>query len=501
MINCKKETMNRGLSGKKSAILVLYTLIVLQVAYLTYFSGYTYPKGLFWDENYHIASAGKYLKGVYFMEAHPPLGKMLIALGEYILHPNDELDTGYFTETDHIKEVPEGYSFKGVRLASTLFAMLAAVVFFYIAFFSSRNPHVSFVFTGLYLFDNALIVHCRSAMLEGIQLFWIMLAILYFTYAIQKDRIRLWDYLIPGVFMGFAISVKLNGAVLLLMFIFLFLHDRKENICRRGIKEILKHLALRVAVSLFGIVSIFLLVWYIHFSIGRTVVKDQFYKASMEYREVLASGETSHIKNYFIMLRDNLKYIKEYPAGVPKLDITKPGENGSHPLTWPWGNKAINYRWEHDKDGKGVRYLYLQCNPVTWSIGLLALLFSVSLIIAKYSFGLKIKNSFLFNNILYFVLLYLAYMLTMLQFERVMYLYHYFIPLIFTFNLSCLMFNYIYEEKLAAHNKYVYITLAVMVAVIAVYCFYGSLTYYNPLTYEEFQKRVWFNFWQLKGVM
>lgn len=497
-----KVKATRGKPGGRIAILILYTLIVLQVAYLTYFQGYPYPGGLLWDENYHIASAQKYLDGVYFMEPHPPLGKMLIALGEYILNPNPELDKSYFTETDYIKEVPPGYSFKGVRLASSLFAMLAAVVFFYIALFSSKNPHVSFAFTSLYLFDNALIVHCRGAMLEGIQLFWIMLSILYFTYSIQKPAVRILDYLILGVFMGFSISVKLNGAILLLMFIFLFLHDQKDNIAWSRIKHLLKQLAIKVPISLFGIFSIFLIVWYMHFSIGKTVVNNQYYTASKEYKEILASGETSHIENYYIMLRDNLKYIREYPKGVPKLDITKPGENGSHPMTWPWGNKAINYRWEHDKDGKGVKYLYLQCNPLTWATGLLALLLSVSLITGRYVFGLAVKNQFLFNNILYFLLLYMAYMVTMLQFERVMYLYHYFIPLIFTFVLSCLMFNYIYEEKLYRHNKYVYIALAVMViAVIAVYYFYSPLTYYNPLTYDEFQKRVWFNFWQLKSVI
>ena len=52
-------------------------------------AGYGQPSSLFWDENYHIASAERYLQGKFFMEPHPGLGKMFIALGELILHPND----------------------------------------------------------------------------------------------------------------------------------------------------------------------------------------------------------------------------------------------------------------------------------------------------------------------------------------------------------------------------------------------------------------------------
>jgi dolichyl-phosphate-mannose--protein O-mannosyl transferase len=52
---------------------------------MTYFHNYSYPPSLFWDENYHIASAEKYIQGVFFMEPHPPLGKLLIAAGEKTL--------------------------------------------------------------------------------------------------------------------------------------------------------------------------------------------------------------------------------------------------------------------------------------------------------------------------------------------------------------------------------------------------------------------------------
>jgi len=75
MINYFKK-----LFSQKRNILVFYTVIILAVSYFTYFKNYDYPPSVFWDENYHIASAQKYLTGVMFMEAHPPLGKLFVAL-------------------------------------------------------------------------------------------------------------------------------------------------------------------------------------------------------------------------------------------------------------------------------------------------------------------------------------------------------------------------------------------------------------------------------------
>jgi dolichyl-phosphate-mannose--protein O-mannosyl transferase len=58
----------------------IYAAILLYVAGFVFVPGYHQPAALFWDENYHIPSAQKYLDGVMYMEPHPPLGKLLIAL-------------------------------------------------------------------------------------------------------------------------------------------------------------------------------------------------------------------------------------------------------------------------------------------------------------------------------------------------------------------------------------------------------------------------------------
>ena len=80
-----------------------YLTLVLLASAAVYVSGYWFPKNFFWDENYHIASAQKYLDGVMYMEPHPPLGKLLMAAGEWVTGANEGVDKSHFSTTDYIK--------------------------------------------------------------------------------------------------------------------------------------------------------------------------------------------------------------------------------------------------------------------------------------------------------------------------------------------------------------------------------------------------------------
>jgi len=500
MINYFKK-----LFSKRRNILIFYSVIILAVSYLIYFKNYDYPPSVFWDENYHIASAQKYLTGVMFMEAHPPLGKLFVALGEKILQPNKTIPVAElhkFTQTDYIKDFPADYSFAGMRFFSALFAWLSAIVFFYILYFISKNPHASLIFSSLYIFENALITHSRAAMLEGSHLFFILLAILYFVYLVQKlSRKTLLNYFVLGILTGLAVSIKATGAITAFLFPFLFFLDYKyqgSTLISKRVLNVSKKLIIKGLFFVAGSAVIFSLIWYIHFSLGKFAADGKFYKASEEYKEIMVKGLASDPKYFPAMLKDNLVYMANYNKGVPKLDVCKPDENGSYPLAWLVGDKSINYRWEK---GDGVRYMYLQVNPITWFLGLAGIILSLILIIGRIVFKNPVKNKNLFYLITTFAALYVIYMAIMLRIERVMYLYHYFIPLLFSFILAFLVFNYIFEDKIAAKSKKLYIGLIIMVVIIAgTYKFFSPLSYYQPLTTEQFEKRIWFDFWKLKPI-
>ena len=473
----------------KRSFLLLFFLLLL--GFFTYFYNYWNPPKQFWDENYHIASAQKYIDRVMFMEPHPPLGKMLIALGEVLLHPNKNIDKSSFDRTDYIKHFPKGMSFAGYRLFPALFAWLNVALFFLILYELTRNDWLSFFGSFLYLFDNALIVHSRAAMLESIQLFFIFGAIWWFVKKYDEPK-SLKDYLILGIWSGFAIAVKANSAIVLLLPLLWLLKDIRTI----GIK--LKEFV-GAGVYVLGAATIFLGVFYLHFALGQKIVDHRTYAASPKYQQIIKSHHTANPANFWVMLKDNLKYMENYEKGVPKLNLCKPGENGSLFIGWPLGIKAINYRWE--KHGSQVQYVYLQGNPITWILGLIGVVLSVVLVLAVWIFGLPVKNRRTFEFIASFTFVYISYMIAVGQIPRVMYLYHYFIPLTISYILAVLVLYYLFEEQIQRGDKIVWSSLALIAAAIVfAWWFYSPFTYYKPLNTEQFNKRVWFDYWQLKAI-
>lgn len=475
-------------------------IAVLFVAYITYFRHYWYPPNLFWDENYHIASAQKYLDGVFFMEPHPPLGKLFIALGEALIHPNNRVDTSSFTATDYIQGVPAGYSFAGVRFFPSLFAMLSAVVFYLILLELSKKPVLSFLFTSFYLFENAIIVHSRGAMLEPIQLFFILLCVWFFLASLRDKPLGIRYYAGLGILWGLAMAVKLNSVSVGLLLPVLFAYETwlRPHAPGRGRLSAIADFAKKTAAFGLAAVMVFASVYYLHIAIAQRVVDGRYYEASRQYKEILVRHEAAKIAFFPRLLAEQIGFISHYEKGVPKYDACKPGENGSLPVTWPVGDKSINYRWE--TRGDSARYLYLQGNPAVWFFGLLGLFLAANLVVSRFLFRLPAGDRRLFFLICTFLGLYLAYMGSVLTLERVMYLYHYFIPLVWSIFLFFLMFLYLSGSRKAGRRRVLAGAFLLTGAVIACFVFFSPLTYYQPLTRVQFQAREWFSFWGLKPV-
>jgi dolichyl-phosphate-mannose--protein O-mannosyl transferase len=486
----------------------LAVLAILVTSFFIYVYHYDLPAALFWDENYHIASAQKYIDGTFFMEPHPPLGKMLIAAGEALLHPNDALDTGSFIGTDYIKTIPAGYSFAGVRLFPVLFAALTPLLLFLILYIISERLLPSFTFTLAYILCNSIILQFRGAMLDGIQMFFILLSLLLFVIYFKRGRASYFEYLCLGAVVGLAIAVKLNSAILLLLFPALYLKERwpamVSTLKRRHVRwpaafRLLRDLPLKAVLATLGVVGVLCAIFYLHFVIGQTVVDGRYYAASDTYKAILERHDASDPRYFGTMLSDSIRYMQDYERKAPRLDEAKPVENGSRPFEWVLGRKSINYRWERH-DGK-VQYLYLQANPAVYLIGLLGIALAVILICAHYLFGLEVRNRACFSYILLFTILYACYMAAMLMIDRVMYQYHYFIPLLFSLILAFLIFNYLFDEYLARDDPVIVACMILMVLwVLYFFLFYAPFTYYLPLSTQEFVHRNIFSYWGLKYV-
>jgi len=507
---------------------VLFGIVVLAFSFFTYFWNYTNPPYLYWDENYHIASAQKYLNGVYFMEPHPPLGKLLIAAGEKILNSNEEDDQ--FIGTDYAKDLSTGFSFMGYRFFPVLLGWLTAPLIYLIFLLATRKTQWAFLLSFLYIFDNALITHSRAAMLDSTLLFFCAAQIaLYFLILEYRNHRNLFPFfsLLFGVTFACIMTTKALGLILVLLFPVLILQLRKTqritnharlpdgqglritNIFRQCFQLIHHHscslhwpkIAQFFTLSVSGFIIVYCAIWQIHFSLGKKIIPslpdNGYYQASDAHKALLDSGKT----NFPLMLRDHLHFLNHYATGVPTLNLCKSDENGSPFFLWPFGARSISYRWE-TPDGGTYRYIYLQVNPVIWGLALMGLLTAFAMLLSSVIVPSAASQMTYRKEIALWFGLWLAYMLAVSQIDRVMYLYHYFIPLIFSF----ILFGYVMMEvkqigivKLSEIAKS-WMLLGCGALIFAAFHVYRPFTYYELISDEAFKRRMIFPLWELKCV-
>ncbi len=467
----------------------LYPLLVIAIAYCTYLHDFSKPPNLFWDENYHIASAEKFLTGTFFQEPHPPLGKLLIALGEKIVHPDSNLTAMH--DTLHATGQNAPASFEGFRLFPALLGFLGALVFYFVMLEITSRPSLAFVLSFLYLFDNALIVHLRSAMLEGPQLFFLLLVFLLSLRLARAEKRTGALAVAAGCAFGAALNIKINSLDFAPLFLWAFWRWRGDP------RNLLKHIALTVLPLFITTIAVWSTTYYLSRNINPALENKGFFRASTELKSTLTSPTPQPIKGTIYLLRDYCSFLKSYTRGVPQLNYCKTQENGSYPLLWPLGAKTISYRW--NRSGATTQYLYLVANPVIWWSALAALLITGSLLLTRaiglYSVKLPRENLLTF---LFF--LHLTYMATVLNVPRVLYLYHYFIPLILSFAMiAILVTDLSLVGGMAAWSarrkkSLVFIWCS---ACILVFAFFSPLTYYRPLTADQFARRSILRLWDL----
>jgi dolichyl-phosphate-mannose--protein O-mannosyl transferase len=491
----------KALDAKQRYTLALF--FVLFFAITTFMPNYHRPSNLFWDENYYLTAVQKYTDRMVFFESHPPLGKLIMALGENIFARNTHLDLQAFTETEKITSIPKGYSFFGVRFFPVLFAVFGAVLFFMILYRLIGKSFFAFIFSSYYIFDNAWVLHSRGAMLDSIQFFFILAAILLFIHLVEKKSfIRVRDYFALACLCSLAIMVKVNAIFMLILFPILFIYEYRQQIRERWLKQDKKFwwsLGKKSAIAALGLVLIGFTVFMIHFSLGKQIPGGHRQAISPEYRAIIDKGGTSNPLNFPIMLRDHIVYMHKYHSTVPKFRKYDEKSFGSRPITWALGEKSIRYRWAKN-DGK-VRYLYLQGNPVVWMSGLIGLALAFALLTGRALFKLTITNSRLFWYIALFFGLYAVYMASVMRVDRVLYLYHYFIPLFFSLFMAALIFTYFFQKKIEEGDRILVTACGIYFAeIVATFIFFMPLTYYLPLTTKEFLQRAWLDIWELKYV-
>jgi dolichyl-phosphate-mannose--protein O-mannosyl transferase len=231
---------------------------------------------------------------------------------------------------------------------------------------------------------------------------------------------------------------------------------------------------------------VFISVWQIHFSLLRFPpysFNEPITEAHVKVIEGI--GHPDPFQKFWIEVTDAYRYMFAYHQNVPALDLSKPDEIGSPWYFWPFGGRAIAYRWE---SGSGhLKIIYFVGNPVTWLISLLGVVGASAAVIADalFKFLTPVQRQKLYP----FVCLYWIYMFSMPLISRVMYLYHYLPPLIIGMILFGILFVEIPSIPQKAKPTILFVTI---LCIVIAFWIYSPFTYYNEISSAYFNRlNIW----------
>src|SRR3989338_1146642 len=435
---------------KQRSLACLLPLILLIVGFTTHFIFIWHPNQVVFDEAHYGKAVNGYLTGKYFFTGHPPLGPQLITLGAWL---DGYRDLGF--SFDHIGQIFPNSTFIALRIMPALAgALLPLVIYFFLL--NLGLPRI-LAFTGglLLSFDNALIVESHNAFITSFVIFFGFLGLTFFVKARQHNYS--WFFLLlSGVSLGLSLAAEWTAAGFFIFVGLLFLKD----------SLLLKKLFRLSSIALIFIATVFLTyftVFQIHFALlPKSGTGDAFMTPAFR------QGKLNPFEKFMEL---NMTI---YQTNLIGIKSTHP--YSSKWYTWPLMTRPIFY-WS-GMDEK----IYLMGNPALWWGSSLAAVIFICLFFIK---GWR-KNSTASLLLLGYVSAYAPF----IPVPRILFLYHYFAPLIFAVMMLIFLIN-----KIPRPYK-TYVLVFYTIAVILSFLYFSPLTYGLKLNDREYQQRVWFETWR-----
>ncbi|UDF05385.1 phospholipid carrier-dependent glycosyltransferase [Asticcacaulis sp. AND118] len=478
--------------GQEPVLRWLLGFAILCLASFNFARDLNDPRQAFWDESYYVTALERYEGHVASYASHPPLGFMLMKVGRDIVGDADAVDSRFLADikkTD-TRKIPDGYSFTGVRLMGGLFGAVGAVLFYLICLTITREAFSAAIFSLLYVFENALIVHFRAGHLDPFQITFALGGILVWLRAFCDPKKDSWKHAaLFGALIGLSFMVKVNTLVLLALPGFTALRDLIRS--RWPMDRTVGHIAAKAAAVSGAFAAIVVSIFVLH-TLVNPVAPDfksdagrkdlpyitEPYKAWLEKRGPLTPQVLYDATNgYFGFMNNDF-------TGIVKTE-----KNGSNPALWPVMHKTITYRWDSNK-GR-TSYVQMAGNLFNWTVGGLALIAALVLL-AQRAFQKKPWLDTHEMDVMAAVLGMWGVFMGIhiwLGTQRVMYIYHYFAALLLSFMLLPLLYQVLKSRFTWIEKQKDYVLGAVCLGAAAGFIWISPLTYHQPLTRSECEAR------------
>ncbi|ORX92559.1 PMT-domain-containing protein [Basidiobolus meristosporus CBS 931.73] len=196
--------------SKCSHIDWIVVLILTGLSIFTHYFQLAKAGRVIWDESHFGKFGSFYLRREFYHDVHPPLGKMLVALGGYLSGYDGSFDFGSGgTYT-------EGMNYHGMRMFTAFFGMVMVPVAYLTALNFGYTRKCAFLAASMVLLDTTTLVITRFILLDPMLLCFTAttgLALSYFRKHKHAEFSTKWwiGLVATGVNLGLVASVKWIG--------------------------------------------------------------------------------------------------------------------------------------------------------------------------------------------------------------------------------------------------------------------------------------------------
>ena len=457
----------------------------------------SYMNSTYFDEIYYGRTVYEYVHGIDVYEwTHPPLGKLLMAIPVAIF----------------------GFSPFTYRLMGNLFGILLIPIMYILAKRIFKNRKWAILAGLIMMFDNFHFVHTRIALIDGYQLVFILLSVLFMKEYIdlkkndefKKKAINL---VLSGLFIGCAIATKWNALYVGLgLAITFFVH-----LCREYHFNIIKFIKQKVTLN--KIIDFIIMVLIIPFTLyylafiifgknGSKIAMLVYFFVFCSFLLVILCIAISKDRNLirlmftciisFIFI-PVIIYILSYVLfpGVEHYDGTIKGIldmnslmygyhsnlTATHPFSsswyqWPIMAKPVWLYSGGTSNGLAMTITDIG-NPAIWWTGIIGFIYLVI-----NSFKKKDHNS------IFILIFILSTFIPYLFIGRLMFMYHYFITLPFIMLGIVSLIKWITDKTKDNKAYYAYIMFIIIMFIV----FY-PITSGMPITREYIDSLKWLSSW------
>jgi len=385
-----------------------------------------YVNKVIFDEVHFGKFITQYLKGEYFFDIHPPLGKLLLAgIAKFVkLSPS--------TSFAHIGlPFPPYTPIAPMRFLPALMGALLVITVFLLTEKITQSSRAGFISAMAILFDNALIAQSRFISLDTTMLFFITLAIYAYLMS-EQTRKKFW-LILSGISGAIAVSIKWIGLIGLAVVYILILWNY-ISIRRIPYKLSFKNICFIIFTLFFIPFIIYYSTFAIHFNLLKKPGDGNAFMSQAFNAPFYSSDKT--VKELPLFKKFTELNIVMYKANLQNLKHTY----SSKWFTWPLMLRPISYL--HLSMGNDlVQNITFLGNPFVWWLSTLGMLAFIILIFLKKFFPYRFKEIPEFPNKRIILLGYIISYLPFISISRCMFLYHYLPALIFSIIATAMLID------------------------------------------------------------